>query len=364
MGKQGAVRSRGEVAEAGGTNYVRPLRNLSTGKDPMKQHFALDRGHMVESAATDARIMVFINPDAGERHTCAADHGIDAHDLASALDPEEIARVELGSEPGTATVIWKRPDPLADSDSRRFEVASVGLFLQREEVIIVVSDQRPPLSPSRPELDSAPEVILRVMLATIGEFVARLSEIKESANTIQERLAQSTDNRELVQMFNLSEDLVYYIDAIDANKTVLDRLRSYRTKLGLNDVDVALLDDLIIDTEQLARQGRNYSVILSGLIDARGNIVNNNVNALLKNLTIVNVVFLPMGLVASMGGMSEFSTLLRQRGVTLGWGYTAFAGALAVMGLLIFYLVSNWISSPSRRRPQDRSSRLRGRSGS
>lgn len=202
------------------------------------------------------------------------------------------------------------------------------------------------------------------MLATIGEFVTRLSEIKESANTIQERLAQSTDNRELVQMFNLSEDLVYYIDAIDANKTVLDRLRSARTQLGLNDVDVALLDDLIIDTEQLARQGRNYSVILSGLIDARGNIVNNNVNALLKNLTIVNVVFLPMGLVASMGGMSEFSALLRQRGATLGWGYTAFAGALAVMGLLIFYLVSNWISSPSRRRPQDRSPTVRGRSGS
>lgn len=312
----------------------------------MKQHFALDQGHMVESTAEDARIMVFVDPDVGERHGCAADHGIDAHDLASALDPEETARLELGEQPGTATVIWKRPDPLAVSDSRRFEVASIGLFLQRDEVVIVVSDQRPPLSPSRPELDSAPEVILRVMLATLDEFVSRLSEIKASANVIQARLAQSTDNRELVKMFNLSEDLVYYLDAIDANSAVLARLRRYRTRLGLSDVDVALLDDLIIDTEQLARQGRNYSVVLSGLIDARGNIVNNNVNALLKNLTIVNVVFLPMGLIASMGGMSEFTTFLHLHGVALGWGYLAFAGLLATTGLLIFYAVSHWIALP------------------
>ncbi len=31
-------------------------------------------------------------------------------------------------------------------------------------------------------------------------------------------------------------------------------------------------------------------------MDARGNLVNNNMNTLLKNLTLINVVFLPLNL--------------------------------------------------------------------
>lgn len=34
-------------------------------------------------------------------------------------------------------------------------------------------------------------------------------------------------------------------------------------------------------------------------------------NVLLKNLTIINVVFLPLAVLASMGGMSEFTIRIR-----------------------------------------------------
>jgi magnesium transporter len=44
-------------------------------------------------------------------------------------------------------------------------------------------------------------------------------------------------------------------------------------------------------------------------MEARGSIVNNNMNVLLKNLTLINVVFLPLNLLASVGGMSEFTMM-------------------------------------------------------
>ena len=76
---------------------------------------------------------------------------------------------------------------------------------------------------------------------------------------------------------------------------VLRRLRSLADRCGFTEADMAILDDLLIDNDQAARQGHIYSTVLGGLLDARGNIVNNNMNVLIKNLTVVNVVFLPLG---------------------------------------------------------------------
>jgi magnesium transporter len=65
-------------------------------------------------------------------------------------------------------------------------------------------------------------------------------------------------------------------------------------------------------------------------MDARGNIVNNNMNVLLKKLTLINVVFLPLNLIASIGGMSEFSVLTQ--GIDWRISYSLFVLAMVVLG--------------------------------
>ena len=94
----------------------------------------------------------------------------------------------------------------------------------------------------------------------------------------------------------------------------------------------ALLDDLIIENNQCYRQAEIYSTVFSGLMDARGNLVNNNMNILLKNLTLINVVFLPLNLIASVGGMSEFSMMTH--GIDWRISYTLFFLAMIAIGWL------------------------------
>jgi magnesium transporter len=69
-------------------------------------------------------------------------------------------------------------------------------------------------------------------------------------------------------------------------------------------------------------------------MDARGNLVNNNMNTLLKNLTLINVVFLPLNLIASIGGMSEFSMM------TQGIDWRISYALLGVVMLLIGWLTA------------------------
>jgi magnesium transporter len=86
-------------------------------------------------------------------------------------------------------------------------------------------------------------------------------------------------------------------------------LRNHAEKQHFSSEAIGLIDDLIIENNQCYKQAEIYSTVFSGLIDARGNLMNNSMNNLLRKLTLINVVFLPLNLIASIGGMSEFSMM-------------------------------------------------------
>jgi len=138
-------------------------------------------------------------------------------------------------------------------------------------------------------------------------------------------------------MFTLSENLVYYLDSIEANQAVLNRLRALADKLSLSAEQMGLLDDIILENQQCARQAQIYSNVLSGLMDARGTIVNNNMNLLLKQLTMINIIFLPLNLIASIGGMSEYSAWTHRTGWPVAYGL--FALGMAALAWVTWVIV-------------------------
>jgi magnesium transporter len=131
-------------------------------------------------------------------------------------------------------------------------------------------------------------------------------------------------------MFNLSESLVYYINALHSNGAVLTRLRNHAEKKHYSSDCLGLIDDMIIENNQCYKQAEIYSTVFAGLMDARGNLVNNSTNNLLRKLTLINVVFLPLNLVAGIGGMSEYSMMTAP--LPWWWSYTALIVAMLGMG--------------------------------
>ena len=82
-------------------------------------------------------------------------------------------------------------------------------------------------------------------------------------------------------------------------------------------------------------------------MDARGNIINNNMNLLLKNLTIINVVFLPLGVLAGIGGMSEFAKITE--GIPWWVAYPLFMLVLTGIGVATWRVLERWIDRSLKR---------------
>jgi len=304
----------------------------------MIKRFQISNKSLVASESEDSPVQVYISPDTAERNSLLTTFNIDEHTLSSALDPDEISRIEF--DPDYIFLIWKRPMNYSGQDNFFFNVTSVGLFLSKERLVIILTEDFPLFGAGvkqMSKINSLLDVVLHFLYNTIHHYLEHLKVIKMISRELQQRINTSMENEHLIQMFNLSESLVYYLNAINANNVVLVKLRNYAEKMGFAPEIVELLDDIVIENSQCYKQAEIYSTIFSELMDARGTLVNNNMNVLLKNLTIINVVFLPLNLIASIGGMSEFSMMTR--GLNWRITYLFFIIAMVFIGWFTAFII-------------------------
>ncbi len=73
------------------------------------------------------------------------------------------------------------------------------------------------------------------------------------------------------------------------------------------------------------------------LMDATVGFINNNQNKNVKRLTVLSVVFMPLNVLAGIGGMSEFSMMTQ--GIPWPVSYGLFTLALCVVGWLTYLLL-------------------------
>lgn len=284
----------------------------------------------------DGNILYYYDLSEKEKKHIIDEYSIDSHTLISALDPDEVARLE--EENKMVTLIWKIPNLLKLVDTSSFKILSIGFFLIKDKLIIISSDKVNYFGEKvNVHIRSLMDVIFVIQDNSVKHFIGHLKTIKLISRDIQNKINKSMENEYLLQMFNLSEVLVFYLDAIDSNKIVLNKffgfLRSKKQSANFN-----YLKDIIVETEQASKQAEIYTQIFAGLMDARGTIVNNNMNVLIKNLTIINIIFLPLNLIASIFGMSEFGIITK--GINWKVSYGLFALFSVVIGWFTLLIIN------------------------
>ncbi|GAB4311148.1 MAG: magnesium transporter CorA family protein [Candidatus Sumerlaeia bacterium] len=314
----------------------------------MKSRFVISGGSIIETLDEEAPVLVYVAPDNQEKQQIASTFHLDPYDVESALDPDEVSRLEITRD--YLVMIWKRPKSATADEQVRLEVSSFGVFLLKERLLFILSEGPIPFAAKEfSAVSKTTDLLLRFLLHTIRHYVGHLKVIKQMSTALEAKISASMENRYLLQMFTLSENLVYYLDAIEGNGTVLTKLRAVTDRLAMTVDQINLLDDIILENNQCARQAQIYSTVLSGLMDARGTIVNNNMNVLLKNLTLINIVFLPLNLIAGILGMSEFSMMTS--GVHWAVSYSLFTLGMVVLGWLTWVMMIRFIEkNPARKK--------------
>ena len=145
--------------------------------------------------------------------------------------------------------------------------------------------------------------VLRLLLHTAAQYLNYLREISRVVETLEDKLQQSSRNREVLELLKYEKSLTYFTTALKSNELMLERLqRSQMFKAYPDDED--LLEDVITENQQAIEMTSIQNDILSGMMDAFASIISNNLNEVIKLLTAVTLVLSFPAIIAGLFGMN------------------------------------------------------------
>lgn len=304
----------------------------------MVRTYAIENGKLVEATA-GGPIQVFVAPTEAESRELTETLRIDPHNLQSALDPDEQGRVEF--EEDHLVVILRRPCNYTSADNFLFRTMSTGVFLFRERLVIVLAKDIAVFEGKHTfRLNSLADVVLKLLRVTINHFMGHLKVINMLSEELESKVSHSIENKHLLNMFTLEKSLVYFLNALNDNGTVVAKLKNSAAKIGYSGEQVELLDDIAIDNAQCLTLAQTYSNILSSLMDARASLVGNNLNVMMKNLNAIVIAIAVPSFFAGVGGMSEFSMMTGPERWFIA--YPIFLLSMIGLGTLTYWIVKRF----------------------
>ena len=308
----------------------------------MLERYSVLDGRIAHSDAGTIPVDVYVMPDGEERAYLTDELGIDSHTLASSIDPDETPRIEF--EDDYIAIILKYPKNYSADDNFLFRVKSMGIFLFADRVVLVIDEEFPQLFTGKfaTKVYTKQDVLLRVLTQTIRHFESHLRVINMCSDEIETQLNESYNSSNLLDMFTLEKSLVYYVNALSGNRRAFERIRVGAYKFQFTEENIELLDDLQIENRQFLDQAQVYSQILSGLVDARSNIINNNLNVLMKNMNAIVIAVAIPTFFTGVFGMSEFTDFFCRSGLRWYISYPLFFILMTGLALFVFWLIKKF----------------------
>ena len=251
-----------------------------------------------------------ISPTEAEVAYLSNDLGVEADFVRAALDEEESSRIE--SDEGQTLVIVDYPSAEELEDENRsvlYTTLPMGIIITKDYVLTVCLDDNLTINDMAEgrvkglQTSMKTRFLLLALLRIAARFLIYLKQIDRISSNTEHRLHQSMRNKELIQLLGLEKSLVYFSTSLKANEITLEKILRGRI-IKLYEEDEDLLEDVLIEGKQAIEMCNIYSGILSGMMDAFASVISNNLNIVMKTLTIITIVMAIPNIVFGFYGMN------------------------------------------------------------
>ncbi|MBU5431941.1 magnesium transporter CorA family protein [Intestinimonas sp. MSJ-38] len=249
-----------------------------------------------------------IHPDEEEIASVSQALELDPAFLRAALDEEETSRIEV--EDDVTLLIVDIPYSEEQKDGGMlFSTLPLAILVTKQNVVTVSLEETSVVRDFAGGLvknvNTAMKTrfTLNLMLRAAGKYLFHLRQIEKISSKIEGELYKSLKNKELIQLLTLEKSLVYFTTSLKSTETTLEKLLRGRI-LKLYEEDQDLLEDVIIEFKQAIEMADIYSNILSGTMDAFASVISNNLNIIMKVLTVITILMTIPNIVFSFYGMN------------------------------------------------------------
>ena len=147
----------------------------------------------------------------------------------------------------------------------------------------------------------ATDLVSRLFLSASVWYLKYLKQVNGLIEKAKRNLDHNIDNKDLTSLSRLQDSLTYFATSIRGNETLLSKLKF---RLPVDDLDAELIEDVNIEMQQAREMTAIYANILDSTMDTYANLINNNMNRVMRLLTSLNMIIMLPTLVASLFGMN------------------------------------------------------------
>lgn len=249
------------------------------------------------------------NPTEEEINLVSSIAGVDPEFIRPALDEEERSRIE--SDNGQTLVLVDIPfvESTEGGDGIVYSTIPLGITISKDVIITVCLKESAILDDFiKNNVKSfctqyKSRFLLQILFRNATLYLHYLRHIDKLSSKFEAELQKSMKNKEVSLLLQLEKSLVYFSTSLKANEIVLERLLRMDTVKKF-DEDRELLEDVIIENKQAIEMTNIYSSILSGTMDAFASIISNNLNIVMKSLTIITISLAVPTMISGFFGMN------------------------------------------------------------
>ncbi|OUO35241.1 magnesium transporter CorA family protein [Olsenella sp. An290] len=284
------------------------IEYLKTGTDgTMERLEAPETGCWVNAVA----------PTAEERELLERELGVLPEFVGSALDEEETSRIDYDDDANQIFVIVDYPTveedgaPARGSLPLQYDTMPLSMvFLRDRGMFVTISILDNPvvsdLAAGRirnVDTHYRTRFLLQMLLRVSQLYLLYLRRIDRLSSHTEARLHASVRNEELIQMLNLEKSLVYFSTSLKSDEVTLNKIAQGRI-IPLYEDDQDLLEDVLVEVHQAIEMANIYSGTLSGTMDAFASIISNNLNIVMKVLSVITIVMAIPNIIFGFYGMN------------------------------------------------------------
>jgi magnesium transporter len=261
--------------------------------------------------------------------------GIAGELLTDIMDADEQARIEKEDEYTALIVRLPVYDP---REEVAFFTLPLGIVLFPDKIVTICqrsSDALNDIAGNRIRgftLKNKSSFVLNFLGRAAFTYLKALKELNKRTNIIKDELQRSIKNNELIQLLSIQKSLVYFTTSITTNELLLEKMQK-SPLLRLREEEKDLLEDVLTENKQAIEMANIYSSILTGTMDAFASVISNNLNIVMKRLTVVSIVLMIPTLITSFFGMNV--DLPFQNSLMAVWGIIAVSLLASLLGAIL-----------------------------
>jgi magnesium transporter len=229
-------------------------------------------------------------------------------------------------------------------------IREVHLFIAGRYLVTIHHDPLPPLEWQRDQLEgrvlhSEQFLIYRILDALTDSFFPMLAELDDEIDALEDAILADPTERQLERLFALKRQLVAMRKVVTPQRDIFARSIDQIAQLpGLQLDERDYFRDIYDHLIRISDLLDSYRDLLSGATDLYLSTISNRQNDVMKQLTVIATIFLPLSFITGFFGMN-FGYMVTDliRDTWTFWVVGVGSMVLTCVILLVFFRRRGWV---------------------